>query len=423
MSKTSNFTWSGDGNNPPIVEAHTKARHQVTEEYLKDWIVTLCGNNRAFSKKVTIIDGFCGGGVYRDNETSSLYLGSPFKIISSIEEGLKIVKNTKSKPNYELDAEFIFIDSRKEHIECLQKTLKEYAPETYKQCPDNFKFICNEFENVVDPIIENLRKRNCSSMFILDPTGYNDVSMRSIRNIIALKKSEIIFTFMTEYISRFINLRHGKLKRVHEEILESEGYFDAINLGELGKPEQQGYLRNETLRLFRRQANVPFVFSFALIPNQKIVQYFLVHLASNASAQRVIKSSAWIHNNLWIGKQYGFSMNGMGFKSPDYYEKSLNLFDIEEENRQAAIECLSDFIMPLIHSNEDGILLDLLHQLTMQDNPSTFEHYIQYLLQQRGYGEIEIIREGKATRAQTLRNTDIICKSSQVKLFDLKSFS
>jgi three-Cys-motif partner protein len=422
MSKKSNFMWDSEGLDLPKVEAHTKARHRVTEDYLRDWIVTLCGNNMGSTKKITIIDGFCGGGMYLD-ENNDRYLGSPFRIIKSIEEGLRIVKEQKSKPNYILDAEFIFIDSKKEHIQCLQKTIKEEAPLLYRQNPDKFIFICDEFENKAEQIILDLRMKKCSSMFVLDPTGYTDVSMQTIRNIISLKKSEILYTFMIEYVSRFINMRvDTPLSNAFNKVLESEGYFDELDLSNLKSQAQQGYIRNETLRLFRNRGEACYVYSFALIPEQNQVQYYLVHLASNAPAQRVIKHSLWKHNNIDLLRQFRFGVYGLGFRSPDYYEMNLSLFNIEEGNTKASIECLGDILLPIVNTHSEGISFGTLHDSTMEYNPSTNKHYQEFINEQRSYGELEVLRDGKSTQAKQLKASDLIIRPRQTTLFDLKPF-
>lgn len=422
MSKKSSFSWDSEGVDLPTVEAHTMARHRVTEDYLKDWIVTLCGNNRANTRKVTIVDGFCGGGMYLDMNNKR-YKGSPFRIIESIEEGLKTVKQVKSKPDFILDAEFIFIDSKKEHIQCLQKYIKEIAPQLYKENPEKFIFICDEFENKAQQIISSIKNKNCASMFILDPTGYTDVSMQTIRDIISLKKSEILYTFMVEYVSRFIDLRDKpSYRNAFNKILESEGYFDELDLDNLKSQAQQGYIRNETLRLFRNRGEACYVYSFALMPVRNQVQYYLVHLASNSPAQRVIKTSLWKHNNIDLVKQFRFGTIGLGFRSPDYYEQNLNLFNIEEDNIKASIECLADHLLPIISTHSDGILFGELHDKTMEYNPSTLSHYEEFMNEQRAYGELEILRDGKLTQARKLKSSDLIVRPRQSTLFDLKPF-
>ena len=119
MAKNETF-WTADGSHLPDVQPHTKAKHRLVEEYIQNWIVTLCGNNIAMSKKVMIVDGFCGGGMYRDPDNGEMWAGSPIRIIRAVEKGLERVKREKSKPNYDLQAKYIFIDSDKNHLDSLK---------------------------------------------------------------------------------------------------------------------------------------------------------------------------------------------------------------------------------------------------------------------------------------------------------------
>jgi len=78
--------------------------------------------------------------------------------------------------------------------------------------------------------------------------------------------------------------------------------------------------------------------------------------------------------------------------------------------------------MPVIYNYEDGIPFKELHVRTMQTNPSPISHYIGYVDEQRDMGEIEVWRNGKITKAKQLQPGDIVVKSRQGKLFDLKNF-
>ena len=75
--------WSADGIDLPTVDPHTKAKHRILEEYIKNLIVTLYGKGRYGVTTFTFVDAFCGGGMYRDPEAQEEWEGSPLKIIMS----------------------------------------------------------------------------------------------------------------------------------------------------------------------------------------------------------------------------------------------------------------------------------------------------------------------------------------------------
>lgn len=108
-------TWSADGSHIPPIDPHTKAKHQILETYLENLIYTLYGKGRYGETTFTFIDGFCGGGMYYDQDNKTEWQGSPIRIIEAIRAGYK-----KSKRQYDLNVKFIFIDNNPEHLACLK---------------------------------------------------------------------------------------------------------------------------------------------------------------------------------------------------------------------------------------------------------------------------------------------------------------
>lgn len=98
--------WSADGKDIPSIDLHTKAKHQILEKYIENLIITLYGKPRYGETKFTLIDGFCGGGIYK-NPGELQWVGSPIRMIKAVREGFN-----KSKRKIPLDVKYIFIDSK-----------------------------------------------------------------------------------------------------------------------------------------------------------------------------------------------------------------------------------------------------------------------------------------------------------------------
>ncbi|MCY4610653.1 MAG: three-Cys-motif partner protein TcmP [Gammaproteobacteria bacterium] len=73
------------GDEPPKIELHSLAKHRVYEEYLTHYIQVLNANPRIPKFRLTLIDGFAGGGVYINPQDNSLYPGSPLRLIKAAE--------------------------------------------------------------------------------------------------------------------------------------------------------------------------------------------------------------------------------------------------------------------------------------------------------------------------------------------------
>lgn len=106
--RKSKIEWTVDGLMPDI-DHHTKTKHLMLESYLRDWVQTLTGNCKIGTSHITLVDGFCGGGIYRD-ENKDYWDGSPIRIIRAVEEGWS--KVNEQKPYQSLDIAYLFIDKQ-----------------------------------------------------------------------------------------------------------------------------------------------------------------------------------------------------------------------------------------------------------------------------------------------------------------------
>ena len=219
---------------------------------------------------------------------------------------------------------------------------------------------------------------------------------------------------MIEDVIRFLSEKHKT--KAYKNVLEVEGYYELVNLYSSGSLAKHRYIKDETLRLFRERGQAPCVYSFALLKNQTQPKYYLIHLASNPPAQREIKYALWEYNTIDLVYQFEYGIYGLGFRTPDYYEQNQSVINITKDNEAKCIKNLNDDLMPIIYDYPDGISLDLLHTLTMQKNPATLEHYIQYINGQVGDQELEVFRDGKITKAKNLRPGDFIIRKKAKQL-------
>ena len=71
MSKKKPYNWS-DSRKPPLLQPHSIAKHEVIEAYLERYLEVLTADPRQDALRLTIVDGFSGGGMYRHAETGEL---------------------------------------------------------------------------------------------------------------------------------------------------------------------------------------------------------------------------------------------------------------------------------------------------------------------------------------------------------------
>jgi three-Cys-motif partner protein len=416
--------WSSDGSALPKVDPHTKAKHKILEEYIENLIFTLYGKGRYGVTEFTFIDAFCGGGLYQDPENSNQeWEGSPIRIIKAVEAG-----RLKSKRKYPLNVKYIFADSNKEHLDCLKNySLPKAGLDSIvhsAQCA----FMHGEFEQLANSIIFSVSQQKGHSLFLLDPFGWTQVSMSTIRKINSIPGSEIIYTYMIDFIERFIIQRYDQQLSSFQNILEADGYYEDADPKKIGTVGEQCYLRNESMRLFREKGNAKYVFTFSLISKGNVrVLYYLMHMSSNLTALEVVKESFWKENTL--DYQYYFEIYGHGFKSSDYYEEGqLSLkFDITQTSEDFCIKNLDRDIGRIINESSDGVTFRQISEQTMEENPASKKHYVKYLNQLRAESEIEVERKGQILYGRTidLQRQDIIrrARTKQLFIFDIKKIT
>lgn len=95
--------------------------------------------------------------------------------------------------------------------------------------------------------------------------------------------------------------------------------------------------------------------------------------------------------------------------------------NINQDSEISCIEKLDKDLEHLINKYEQGISFKDLRNTTMERNPATRKHYHQYLQMLKDAKEIEIIRENKVYNGIKYRDDDIIKKSSQMLLFNMRN--
>lgn len=419
--------WSADGSSIPSIDIHTEAKHQIIEEYVENLIITLYGKARYGETTFTFIDGFCGGGIYQKD--NNYWEGSPIRIMKAVRSGY-----LKSKRQLTLNVKFIFIDNKKAHLSCLKyhsmskfgfgklidEQLHEFNSE-FGKLVEQCEFITDEFEAQVSYCALTVSRRKGHSFFLLDPFGWSDISMKSIRTINSIPGSEILYTYMIRELKRFVLGKHGKEAITFNKLLEAKNYYESVNLKRLNEIDEQRYLRNESLRLFREKGKVQYAHTFSLIPKGYIVVlYYLMHFSQNLTALQVMRETLWKYNGL--SHLFEFEVYGFGIKTVDEYKRDEKLdFPIEGtlDNFEACIDILDKDLGSIIRGNYEGNYFRQICHNSIQQNPASKKHYKYYINRLLKDKEIEIIRNGKIVKGEKIdiRNNDIIRGTGNKQLY------
>jgi three-Cys-motif partner protein len=89
------YDWD-DG--PAKLKQHSVAKHNLLRSYLATYFPTLLSSHNQDELRLTIVDGFAGGGAYHHDVTGEFLLGSPFICLQAAEEAeLKINHSERTK--------------------------------------------------------------------------------------------------------------------------------------------------------------------------------------------------------------------------------------------------------------------------------------------------------------------------------------
>lgn len=201
MAKKQNFNWK-IGEPLPQIEAHTERKLDVIEQYLDVYFDTVAANRHMDTLRITIVDGFCGGGLYQSGE--EIRFGSPFALLNAVERAKTRLNVNRHKP-LQIEAQFYFSDSNPLHMAALRDALSrsEYLP----LLDDTIVLQTGVFEDLLPKVLVDIKKRQRQgrSFFVLDQWGYTDVPVRCLQQIFSsLSKPEAILTFSIDALLNYL---------------------------------------------------------------------------------------------------------------------------------------------------------------------------------------------------------------------------
>src|SRR6266850_7529828 len=119
----SSYDWE-PGKEFPIIQQHSVAKHEILRAYLCAYIRTLVSNPNREEFRLVLVDGFAGGGVYRDVGTKEEVLGSPFIMLEAAREAEANINVDRRKP-VRLNIDYYFIEIKRAAAACLRSALME----------------------------------------------------------------------------------------------------------------------------------------------------------------------------------------------------------------------------------------------------------------------------------------------------------
>lgn len=417
----SQYTWK---NGPEAIAQHSIAKHRILQSYLSAYFQTLAGGQRRDEFKLTLIDGFAGGGLYYHEDTRELVEGSPFILLKAAAEAAFHINRDRNKP-VRFDITNFFIEAKRPAYLHLEKVLREAG---YGSRINKDIYLCrSKFEDQADRIIAFIAQkspRNGRSIFVLDQFGYKAVPTTLIRKILsALPGAEIILTFAVDSLLNYANDQTfiNALRR-----LEIPTTLSGKSLREIkdSKKDWRLFIQSTLYSSLVQQCGAQHFTPFFIRNTDGHGDYWLIHLSQHYRARDVMTEVHWKNQNYFIHYAgAGLDMfNLLGYDpkhDSDHLEQHVLGFEFDQPAREASIKALMEQIPKLIYAHDDGVTYEALYATTCNESPAYSEIYQEALERLVAHGIVEIHGvDGERRRsARQIKPGDRIIAPPQKTLF------
>lgn len=413
------YRWSSNGPLPTI-KPHSIAKHNVIHAYLVDYIQTLVISPHQEELRLTLVDGFAGGGLYKHEITRAMIFGSPFMFLNAVKEAEALINQKRQNP-LRMNVDYFFVDAEPDTCSFLIKTLRDQGYSG--RIGADIKVLNGRFELEATRIREFIRTknpRNGRSIFLLDQYGYKDVPTPLIRLILAeLPAAEVVLTFN---VDSFINFASDS--QVTTNLLQQIGIPDVLrgrSIEDIKKNEKdfrlyiQSCLYRELVEACGARFYTPF-----FIRTEGHGDYWLVHLSQHPRARDVMARVHWSNNNNFI--HYGgagidmFQALGYSAERDDSLTGQSNLgFCFDDPAANASVTTLMEQLPDIIYANQEGISFGEIFAMTCNTSPADSAKYKEALSQLVQQKDIEVVSpDGKRRlKASTITDKDQLVPSRQ----------
>lgn len=415
------YDWS-DG--PAELQQHSVAKHKLLKSYLAAYFKTLGSIPSQDVLRVTLVDGFAGGGAYVHKETRELHVGSPFICLEAVEEAEKLINHEQRSKKTRFDIDYFYVEKDKSAASHLEKMLRDRGYGA--QLGNNLKLLTGDFNQHAENIIEFIAKkspRNGRSIFVLDQYGYKEVPMPLLAKIFdKLPKAEVILTFNVDAFSTYATSKSNGFS------LESIGIpqiFPGKSIEEIKSSDKnwRAWIQSQLYPQIVNASGAKFHTPFFIRSKAGHGDFWLLHLSMHHRARDVMTNVHWEQSNTFIHYAgAGLDMFKVGHivDADEHYSRQSKLgFTFDDDARNQSEQKLLEDIPRLIHAHEEGMNFESLFASTCNTSPATSSIYKTVLSTLAKSKDLEIITAsgGNRTSADQIKNEDRIIPSKQAKLF------
>lgn len=412
-----NHEWT-PGEEPPEIRPHSLAKHRVIDAYLRRYVEVLTSNLRIPEFYLTLVDGFSGGGVYRDSVSGERRPGSPLIMLDAMRDAADTAQEKRSK-EFNLAVEYFFIEKSAKSFAYLEGTLQQ--SEFSDSVGDTVTLLNGEFTQNLPQILKRIetRGRGGRAIFLLDQCGYKNVPLPDIRRILSrLENAEIILTFATDSLIDYLSTNE-KTQRILERVglrISADEVRTLKSMMDWRRAIQ--LLLHEEIH---RNSGARFYTPFFIRSKDAHRDFWLIHLSGVARARDVMVAEHWRQNTSFA--HYGRSgLHMLGYDPDEDFtitgQHAIPGFYFDDTAHASSHDCLLAELPERLFEAKDGVQFKDFFASITNETPVTSEIIKDVLEDLAREGVIDVQgQKGERRQGRVQHGSDIIIPSKQKRLF------
>jgi three-Cys-motif partner protein len=379
----------------------------------------LTANPRQDNLRLTLVDGFAGGGKYLDSRTGEEYSGSPFIMLEAMEKAAEEAQKCRKKP-FHLEVQYFFLEKDPDAFAYLSQELGKSR--FGNLLGERVRLIKGEFAAKAPEITDFVKKQGRANraIFVLDQFGYADVPLPTIRSILStLDKAEVVLTFATDWLIDYLSDSEQT-----QQILRKVG----INIPPktiAAAKEADNWKRTIQFALHREipeKTGARFYTPFFIRSEDANRDFWLIHLSGHVRARDVMVGLHWKESTSFA--HYGgpgLQMLGYDSKNDVDWTRQLTLpgFYFDKTALASSQDLLAVQLPERLFGFPNGIPFNDLFATLTNECPVTAE-IMRGVLDDLARSGVIQVRDKTGTqhrRAGVRHGSDIIMPSRQKRLF------
>lgn len=179
-------------NSQKVMLDHSLIKVRLLGKYLDKYLNVIA--NDGYTEKITILDLFCGEGIYENGGK-----GSPVIILENVKK-LHHINSGKISKMPRID--IVLNDIKQEKIDKVKSIIEMH--DLHVKGTGEVRYRNRDYKDIMPRVISFAKTlKNEKAFVFIDPYGYKEIRATEIKSILETKKTEVLLFLPTQFMYRF----------------------------------------------------------------------------------------------------------------------------------------------------------------------------------------------------------------------------